>query len=145
MIINWRSDDPDHAWCETTDNGYIRNHDPGGNSLYGVDIAVRPSWRNKGVARLMYRARFNLVKKLNLERFMAGGRMPAYHLYKDKISPEEYVQQVFQNKIIDPILTPEFRVGLKPIRVIHDYLPDEESDNCALLLEWSNPNKVKKT
>lgn len=36
----------------------------------------------------------------------------------------------------DPVTTPQIRSGLIPVQVIHGYLPDAESDNAALLLEW---------
>lgn len=138
LIIKWNPGDVLHTWAETTDNGYIRTHNPEGNTLYGVDVAVRPQWRKKGIARLMYQARFALVKKLGLDRFMAGGRMPGYHRYQNSMSPEEYAQQVIIGKIIDPVLSPQLRAGLYPMQVIHEYIPDQESANCALMLEWKN-------
>jgi len=140
LIIAWQPSDPAHSWAEVTDNGYITTHNPQGNTLYGVDIAVRPSWRNQGIARLLYQARYELVKKLNLVRFIAGGRIPGYYQHRHTLSPEEYVQQVIARKLTDPVITPQLRAGLQPLQLIHDYLPDEESANCALLLEWSNPH-----
>ena len=35
---------PGHTWAEAADNGYLRNFDPGGDTLYGIDVAVRPAW-----------------------------------------------------------------------------------------------------
>lgn len=141
LIVKWYPNSLAHTWAEITDNGYIRTHDPEGNTLYGVDIAVRPAWRKKGVAKLMYQARFALVKELNLDRFIAAGRMPGYFSYRDQLSPEEYAEQVIAKKIDDPVLSPQLRSGLIPLQVVHNYLLDEESGNCALLLEWRNPWK----
>ncbi len=67
--------------------------------------------------------------------------MPGYYHYRDLFSPEEYVNQVVQNTITDPVLTPQLRAGLLPVQLVHDYITDEESNNCALLLEWPNPDK----
>lgn len=37
-------------------NGYIRNHNRNGNTLYVVDIGVRPSYRKLGLGKwLIYR------------------------------------------------------------------------------------------
>jgi len=34
------------------------------------------------------------------------------------------------------VITPQLRAGLIPGALLHDYIPDEESANCALLMEW---------
>lgn len=143
LIVEWHLEDADHSWAQTTDNGYIRTHNPNGNSLYGVDMAVKPAWRKQGISKLLYQARFQLVQELKLQRFLAAGRMPGYHQYQKFMSPEDYVQNVIGNKLIDPVLTPQLKAGLKPIKIIHHYLPDEESTNCALLFEWSNPERTR--
>ncbi len=126
-----------HTFAAATDDGFIRNHQPKGTTLYGVDMAVRPIWRGQGVARALYQARFALVKQLGLQRFMAAGRMPGLEQHL-QLSPEEYVQAVIAGTLIDPTLTPQLRNGLEPVRVLHQYIEDAESRNCALLLEWRN-------
>lgn len=141
LIVDFHYDDPDHTWAEITDNGFIRTHNPGGNSLYGVDIAVRPAYRGRGIARRMYQSRFDLVRRLGLARFLAAGRMPGYHRHADRLSPEEYAERVATGALADPVITPQLRAGLRPVRVIRDYIPDVESRNCALLLEWRNPGR----
>lgn len=141
LIIQWNPGDPPHSWVEVADAGFIRTHNPNGNTLYGIDMAVKPRWRKQSVAKLLYQARFNLVSKLNLQRFMAAGRMPGYYLWQNKMTPEAYAQQVIADKIVDPVLTPQLRAGLHPLEVVHDYIPDEESADCALLFEWRNFKK----
>ncbi|MFZ5814713.1 MAG: GNAT family N-acetyltransferase [Bacillota bacterium] len=136
LIIRFDPAHPHHSWSEVTADGYITTHDPQGDSLYGVDMAVRPDFRGRGVARAMYQARFDLVRRLGLTRFMAGGRMPGYHRYADRLSPEQYAAEVVAGRIVDPVITPQLKAGLRPICVVQNYLPDEESGNNALLLEW---------
>ncbi len=140
LIINWQPSDPSHSWAEIADNGYIGTHNPNGNSLYGIDMAVHPHWRKQGIAKLMYQARFALVQQLNLVRFLAAGRMSGYHNYQNIMTPEEYAQQIVHHKISDPALTPQLCAGLQPVQVLQDYIADEESNNCALLMEWRNPD-----
>lgn len=139
LIIRFDPDHPEHTWTEVADDGFIRTHDPQGDSLYGIDIAVRPSFRGQGVARLMYQARFDLVRRLGLARFLTAGRLAGYHLHASSMGVEEYAQRVAAGELTDPVITPQMRAGLQPITVIHDYIPDEESANCALMLQWPNP------
>ena len=42
LLVDFDPSHPNHSWGEITDNGFIRNHNPNGNTLYVVDIAVRP-------------------------------------------------------------------------------------------------------
>ena len=49
LRIQWDPDHPSsHTWAEVTDDGYIRNHRPDGNTLYIVDLCVRPKYRKWG-------------------------------------------------------------------------------------------------
>lgn len=73
LIVDFDPEHPQHTWEEVTDNGYIRNHNPNGNTLYIVDIAVRPSFRKYGLGKLMMQAMYHLVIQLGLERLLGGG------------------------------------------------------------------------
>mgnify|MGYP001386529230 CR=1 FL=1 len=136
LIIAFDPAHPQHSWSEVTGDGYITPHNPAGDTLYGVDMAVRPDFRGQGVARAMYQARYDLVRRLGLTRFLAGGRMPGYHRFAAQLTPDQYAAEVVAGRIADPVITPQLKAGLKPVCVVRDYLPDEESGNNALLLEW---------
>ncbi|MTV47898.1 GNAT family N-acetyltransferase [Heliobacillus mobilis] len=130
-----------HTWAEVADDGYIRgSHDPYGDSLYGIDVCVRPAYRGRGVARALYEARKELVIRRGLKRFLAGCRIPNFHKHARRMSCEEYVQQVVKGDITDLVLTFMIRQGLRPLQVLDDYLDDEESLNKAVLVEWANPH-----
>lgn len=140
LIIQFDPNHPNHTWDEVADGGYIkRSHKPDGNTLYGIDMAVMPEYRGRGVARAMYRTRYDLVVKLGLDRFLAAGRMPGYSQYGGILTPEEYANKVISGDLVDRVITPQLRSGLRPLGVVHNYIPDEESRNCALLLEWPHP------
>ncbi|MFC4545437.1 GNAT family N-acetyltransferase [Paenactinomyces guangxiensis] len=129
-----------HTWAEAADDGYIRNsHQPDGDSLYGIDLCVRPAFRGRGVAQALYAARKELVKSLGLKRLIAGCRIPGFHQYAGQMDAAEYVQKVAHGQIKDPVLTFMVKQGLKPQQVLDDYLEDEESLNKAVLVEWLNP------
>ncbi len=51
-----------HTFKEVSDSGFIRNHDPDGDTLYGIDIAVDPSYRGQHLARRLYEARKELAR-----------------------------------------------------------------------------------
>lgn len=130
-----------HTWAEVADNGLIRqSHQPDGDSLYGIDLCVRPAFRGQGVAQALYQARKNLVKQLELKRFIAGCRVPGYHLVKEECSIEEYVQAVVDGLRKDQVLSFMMKQGLQPLQILTQYLDDEESCNYAVLVEWKNPN-----
>lgn len=130
-----------HTWEEVSDNGYIRaSHEPDGDSLYGIDLCVRPSYRSQGIAGALYDARKALVVKSGLKRFLAGCRIPGYHLYADRMKADEYVERVVRGELKDLVLSFMLRQGLAPVQVLDNYLEDEESLHKAVLVEWKNPN-----
>ena len=141
LIVDFDPNNPKHTWEEITDNGYIRNHDPNGNTLYIVDIAVRPSFRKFGLGKLMMQAMYHTVIKLGLDRLLGGGRMPGYHKVADRLTPEEYIREVTEGKRKDPVITFLLRCGRTPLAVVENYLEDAESLNYGTLMEWKNPLK----
>ncbi len=130
---------PSHRWEEMTDNGYIRNHDPKGNTLYIVDIAVSPGYRKWGLGKLLLQAMYQVVIELKLERLLGGGRMPGYHIHAPEMTVDNYVQAVMSGDISDPVITFLLRCGRTPVAVVENYLEDEESLNYGFLMEWKNP------
>jgi len=127
------------SWNELTNRGFITNHDPEGDTLYGMEIMVHPGFRLMKLARRLYEARKKLARDLNLKCILIGGRIPNYHLYADHMSVEEYVQQVIDKKIYDAVLTAQLSNGFVLKRLLPDYLPaDKESGGYGTFLEWSN-------
>lgn len=139
LIIQY--DGSPHTWEEVADNGYIRgSHNPDGDSLYGIDVCVRPRYRGQGIAGALYEARKKLVVELGLKRYLAGCRIPNFHEYANELSVDEYVDKVVTGEIKDLVLTFMLRQGLQPIQIMENYLDDEESLNYAVLVEWKNPD-----
>ncbi|ETT41322.1 GNAT family N-acetyltransferase [Paenibacillus amylolyticus] len=128
-----------HTWAQVTDDGYIRNHQPDGNTLYIVDLCVRPKYRKWGLAQLMMQAMYHLVIAQGMDRLLGAGRMPGYHLVADQLSAQEYLNQVAAGERRDPVISFLLRCGRMPVGVTADYLDDEESCNYAALMEWRNP------
>lgn len=129
----------DHSWSAVTDNGYIRNHNPNGETLYVVDICIAPEYRKLGLGKWMMQTMYELVVQLGMQRLLGGGRMPGYHQYAAQMSPQEYVDRVLQGQLKDPVITFMLRCGRTPVGVVGQYLDDGESCHYAMLMEWKNP------
>lgn len=128
-----------HTWTEITDEGYIRNHDPQGDTLYIVDICIRPSYRQYRLGKLLMQAMYELVVHKGLSRLLGGGRMSGYHRVADQMTAEQYADAVVRGELYDSVITFLLRCGRTPVRVVPGYLEDEESLDHALLMEWKNP------
>ncbi|MHC0038119.1 GNAT family N-acetyltransferase [Pseudoneobacillus sp. C159] len=144
LLVDFDPANPDHSWEEVTDNGYIRNHKPDGNTLYVVDISVRPKFRKLGLGKWLMLSMYNVVVQLGLDRLLGGGRMPGYHKHAASMSAEEYLAAVLRGDIKDPVITFLMRCGRTPVKVVANYLEDEESLNYGTLMEWKNPFKGEK-
>jgi predicted amidohydrolase/GNAT superfamily N-acetyltransferase len=128
-----------HTFHEVSDGGFIRNHDPEGDTLYGIDIAVDPTHRGERLSRRIYEARKELAQQRNLRAILIAGRIPGYAKLADKISAEEYVRRVVRKDLKDTVLTSQLAQGFAIRGVLRDYLPqDTESVGYAVFMEWLN-------
>jgi predicted amidohydrolase/ribosomal protein S18 acetylase RimI-like enzyme len=130
------------SWDEISDNGYIRNHDPHGNTLYGIEMMVDPEARGLKLARRLYDARKELCRELNLMRIVIGGRIPGYGKHADSMPVRDYIERVTHKNLNDPVLTKQLSNGFVLKRIIPNYIDDEESRGYATFLEWPNIDYV---
>jgi len=139
LIIDFDLYTDRHSWSEVSDRGFISNHDPDGDTLYGIEIMVDPDFRGMKLARRIYEARKELARQRNLMRIVIGGRIPGYLAHKEELSAREYVDRVMDKILFDPVLTVQLANGFVLKRLIADYLAsDAESSGYATLLEWTN-------
>lgn len=139
LIINFDEYDDQHTFDEITHKGYLTNHDPEGSNLYGVEVMVHPDFRNMKLGKRLYDARKELAQKKNLKSIIIAGRIPNYHLHADKMTPKEYVEEVKNHNIFDPILGFQLKNDFVVKRVNTNFLPDDkQSLNNAILMEWFN-------
>lgn len=141
LILNFDNYSETQSWKELTDDGMITNHDPAGETLYGIEIMVLPEFRGMKLSRRLYEARQKLVKEKNLKRIAIGGRIPNFHKYAKELSAAQYVEKVIDRKLYDPVLTAQIANGFVLKRLLPDYFPnDKESVGYATFLEWTNLN-----
>ncbi len=139
LLVDFDPKHPNHTWEGITDNGYISNHNPNGNTLYVVDISVRPSYRKLGLGKWLMLAMYDVVVHKKLDRLLGGGRMPGYHKKAGEMTPEQYLEAVVKGELRDPVITFLLRCGRTPIKIVDNYLEDTESSNYGALMEWKNP------
>ncbi len=141
LVVKLDDGNEDHSWADITDSGYIRNHDPNGNTLYIVDICISPAYRKLGLGKWMMQSLYETVVQLDLERLLGGGRMPGYHRHSAKMTIEQYVEKVLAGELKDPVVSFLLQCGRSPVKPVANYLEDEESLNYGMLMEWRNPFK----
>lgn len=139
LIVDYDRFGDRHSYRQITGDGFLSTHDPSGDVLYGVDVFVDPAYRHMRLGRRLYDARKELCRKLNLRSIVAGGRIPGYRDYADKMPPEEYIELVRRREIYDPILSFQLANDFHVRRIIRNYIPeDQASHGYATLVQWSN-------
>lgn len=139
LIVNYDNYTDLHTYEKITDSGFITNHEPHGDTLYGVDVFVDPDFRGLRLGRRLYDARKELCQSLNLKRIVAGGWMPGYREVAEKMPPQAYIEQVKEKKIYDPVLTFQIANGFHVRKILTNYWPAiTQKENYAILLEWIN-------
>ncbi|WP_138751164.1 GNAT family N-acetyltransferase [Paenibacillus sinopodophylli] len=139
LLVNLADYSHAHDWNTIADSGYIRNHNPSGDTLYVVDICVIPEYRKSGIGKWLMQSMYETVVHLGLKRLLGGGRMPGYGAKAHEMTPETYLDQVIAGELKDPVISFLLRCGRMPVGVARHYLDDEESNNCAAIMEWRNP------
>lgn len=130
-----------HDWATISGNGFGSRHDATGDWLYGIEMAVDERQRGLRIGKRLYEARRALAERLELRGIVFGGRMPGYARLKKKIgTPEDYVEQVREGLVRDPVVGFQLANGFAPIGILRKYLPlDKASAGCAVHMVWRNP------
>lgn len=132
-----------HNWRAVSDDGYIRNHKPKGDTLYGIEMMVDPEYRGMKLSRRLYDARKELCRGQNLARIIIAGRIPGYRQRAEQMTAREYIDQVLDKGMYDPVLTAQLSNGFAVQGLIANYLPsDDDSCGFATFLEWRNLDYV---
>ena len=128
-----------HQYMDILGQSYFTNHDPTGEWLYGADMSVHPEYRGRKISRLLYDARKELVRRLGLRGMVAGGMIPGYKHYRERMSVEQYARAVAAGELTDPTLTPQLRAGFELRGILYDYIDAGELGNDSTLIVWEKP------
>ncbi len=138
IYLDFDFDHPQHTIAGITGEHQCRNHDPDGDWYYGTDISVHPEFRGRGIGRLLYEARKDLVRRDGKRGIIAGGSLPGYYHHKETMSAADYVDRVVKGELTDPTLTFQLSNGFEVRGVLEGYLDDEADDGWAALIVWEN-------
>jgi len=127
-----------HTYLEAVAGGWLTNHDPNGQWLYGGDMAVHPDFRGRHIGRRLYEARQELVVRLGLRGEIAGGMLPGYHYHHKRLTVAQYVLRVKQGHLKDPTLSMQLSNGFRVKGILYDHITDPRSGNTATLLVREN-------
>lgn len=143
MAVTMRSSRPPTApvlpWMEAIGDMLLGAHDPDGDWLYGVEVAVHRFYQGHGIGTGLYRARFDLVKRLNLRGWYAVGMLMGYHGYAEEMDVVEYGTRVIAGDIKDPTVTMQMNRGFRPVSVVTDYHSEPAAGDAGVLIVWENP------
>jgi GNAT superfamily N-acetyltransferase len=124
-----------HTFKETIAGGWMTNHNPDGDWLYGLDIGVHPDYRGLGLARILYRARQDVAKQLGLKGQLTVGMMSGYGAVSNQISGEQYYKELVEKKRFDPTISTQMKIGFEPVALIPDYVSDPVCGNYGVLIK----------
>jgi GNAT superfamily N-acetyltransferase len=140
FLVDFDFEHADHTFQDIIAGGYYTNHNPDGEWYYGADISVHPDYRGRGIGKLLYAARKDLVQRLNRKGIVAGGLIPDYADHKAKLSPQDYVDRVVAGELWDSTLSFQLKNGFVVRGLLENYIEDAASDNWSTLIVWENPN-----
>lgn len=140
LIVLWDEYSMSTEWRDFTARGMFTNHDAErGRTLYAAEVMVDPAAQGSGIGSRIYAARRELAERLGLLRIRAGARLRHYHRYAQRLSPEDYLEQVARGQIYDATLTFQLSRGFHVLGLIPGYLRhDPESLGYAACIEWLN-------
>lgn len=139
LLVDFDPNHPIHTWEDITDNGYIRTHNPNGDTLYIVDLCVSPAYRSLGLGKWLMLSMYEIVIEQKRVRLLGGSLMPNYHHHAEQLTPEAYIEAVLRGEIHDQVISFLLHCGRIPLQVVPHYLEDEESHHYGVLMEWRNP------
>jgi GNAT superfamily N-acetyltransferase len=130
-----------HTFLEAVAQGWLTNHDPNGDWLYGADMSVHPDYRGQHIGRRLYEARRQLVFELNLRGEIAGAMLPGYHYHRARLrSIAQYILRVKQGHLFDPTLSMQLKNGFRIRGILYNHITDPRSNNTATLIVRENPH-----
>ncbi len=131
-----------HDWDEFTDEGTIKKHDPEGEWLYGLEIAVDPKMQGLRIGQRLYNRRKELCEEMGLKGIILVGRIPNYntHYQETKETAEQYVERIINRELMERVINFQMSNDFEFVKVMHDYLhPDPESRHKGAMMRWRNP------
>ena len=97
-------------------------------------------YHRNGIGTQLYKARFELVKRLNLRGWYAVGMLMGYENYADQMDVITYGNKVIADEIQDPTVTMQINRGFQAKYVVTDYIDEPTAGDAGVLIVWDNPD-----
>src|SRR3546814_6340624 len=115
-----------HDWETISGNGFGSRHDPTGDWLYGIEMAVDERRRGLRIGKRLYEARRTLAERLELKGLVFGGRMPGFRRARRRAGgPEDYIAKVREGELRHPVIGLQFPHGFAPHGLLAETLPHD--------------------
>jgi GNAT superfamily N-acetyltransferase len=132
--LDFDFDHGDHTFADIIAGGWLSSHQPDGRWLYGADIGTHPDYRRRGIARALYAARHDTVRRLGLAGQLTVGMPSGYGAVKGEMSAQAYYDDFVAGRREDPTLSAQRRIGFEPRGLIPGYINDPVCDGYGVVL-----------
>lgn len=130
-----------HTFSETVAGGWLTNHEPNGEWLYGIDVSVHPDYRGRGIAKAFYEIRSKIAADLGCKGQLTVGMLNGYYKYRDTMDIDTYYQKVKNHEIFDPTVSVQEKIGFEIVGLMKDYLNDPTCGNAGAIIVLENKFK----
>lgn len=134
---------PGHTFGDVIQGGWLTSHQPAGAWLYGADMGVHPDYRGRGIARALYAARHELVRRLGLLGQLTVGMPSGYGAVKGELPAERYYAELVSGARKDPTISAQLRIGFTPRGLIPGYIQDPVCDGYGVVLVLPAEREVR--
>ncbi len=137
---NFNFDDIQHTFLQAIAGGWLTNHLPDGEWLYGADMGIHPHYRGHRIGSRFYEIRRELVKRLKLRGEIAGAMLPGYRgEIRKQLSVEDYVRKVASGDLKDPTLSFQLKNGFRVRGILYHHYESTTDPHAALIVR-ENPD-----
>jgi GNAT superfamily N-acetyltransferase len=123
-----------HTFAEIHAGGWLTSHQPEGRWLYGADLGIHPEYRGREIARALYAARHDTVRRLGLLGQLTVGMPSGYGAVKDSINAADYYAELVAGTRTDPTISAQMRIGFTPRGLVPGYINDPVCDGYGIVL-----------
>jgi GNAT superfamily N-acetyltransferase len=136
-------DHPGHTFADVIAGGYLGAKPPTGRWLYGADLGVHPDHRRRGIARALYAARHEVVRRLGLLGQLTVGMPSGYGALKHELTAEQYYAELASGARTDPTISAQLRIGFTLRGLIPGYIDDPVCDRYGIVLVLPADREVR--
>jgi GNAT superfamily N-acetyltransferase len=136
---NFNFDDIQHTFLQAIAGGWLTNHLPDGEWLYGADMGLHPRYRGMKIGSRFYATRRELVRRLKLRGEVAAALLPGYREHRRHMLIEDYVRKVASGDLKDPTLSFQLKNGFKVRGILYHHYESDTDPHAALIVR-ENPD-----